>query len=69
MLKRVNVAVYETIKAQVDGMFAAGNNVFDLSVDGVGYSTTGGFVDDIAAQLDELKAEIIAGTIVVPSAP
>ena len=69
MLKRVNVAVYETIKAQVDGMFAAGTNVFDLSVDGVGYSTTGGFVDDIAAQLDELKAEIIAGTIVVPSAP
>ncbi|MCP3997819.1 MAG: BMP family ABC transporter substrate-binding protein [bacterium] len=69
MLKRVNVAVYSTIEAQVNGTFTAGSNVFDLSVDGVGYSTTGGFIDDISAQLDDLKAEIIAGSIVVPSAP
>lgn len=69
MLKRVDVAVYNTIKAQVEGTFTAGVNVFDLSVDGVGYSTTGGFVDDIAAQLEEFKAQIISGEIVVPTTP
>ncbi len=69
MLKRVDVAVYNTIKAQVEGTFAAGTQVFDLSVDGVGYSTSGGFVDDIVSQLDDYKQQIIDGTIVVPTAP
>jgi basic membrane protein A len=67
MLKRVDVAVYSTIEAQVEGSFTGGPNVFDLSVDGVGYSTTGGFVDDITDQLEELKQQIIDGEIVVPS--
>ncbi|KAG1648589.1 hypothetical protein GQR58_029727 [Nymphon striatum] len=39
MLKRVDVAVFEIIKAQSEGNFAAGPNVYDLSVDGVGYAT------------------------------
>jgi basic membrane protein A len=43
--------------------------VFDLSNDGVGYATSGGYVDDIAAQLDELKAKIVSGEITVPTAP
>lgn len=67
MLKRVDVAVFNTIQAQVDGEFEGGPVVFDLSVDGVGYSTTGGYVDDIADQLDDLKQQIIDGEIVVPS--
>lgn len=69
MLKRVDVAVFNTIQAQVDGTFTAGVNVFDLSVDGVGYATSGGFVDDIAAELDAYKAQIISGEIVVPTTP
>jgi basic membrane protein A len=69
MLKRVDVAVYETIKAVVDGTFAGGPKVFDLSVDGVGYSTTGGYVDDIVDQLDAYKAQIVSGEITVPTAP
>ena len=67
MLKRVDVAVFETIRAQVEGAFEGGYHVFDLSVDGVGYSTTGGFVDDIADQLEDLKAQIIDGSITVPT--
>jgi basic membrane protein A len=67
MLKRVDVAVYETIKAQVEGTFAGGYLTFDLARDGVGYSTSGGFVDDIASQLEDLKAQIIDGTITVPT--
>ncbi|MGB1680904.1 MAG: BMP family lipoprotein [Acidimicrobiales bacterium] len=69
MLKRVDVAVYEILKAQEEGSFAAGPNLYDLSVDGVGYSATGGYVDDIADQLEAAKASIIAGDVVVPTDP
>ena len=66
MLKRVDVAVYNTIQAVVNGDFAGGTQVFDLKVDGVGYSTSGGFIDEIVPQLEEFKSSIIAGEIVVP---
>ena len=69
MLKRVDNAVFEITNAQEDGSFAAGNTVYDLSVDGVGYSTSGGFVDDITDELDDFKQQIIDGDIVVPTAP
>ena len=68
MLKKVDVAVYETIKAFNEGNFQAGVQLFNLESGGVGYSTSGGFVDDIAAQIDEFAAQIIAGEIEVPSA-
>jgi basic membrane protein A len=69
MLKRVDVAVYEIIKAHIDGTVVGGPTTYDLSVDGVGYSTTGGFVDDIVDQLEDFKAKIISGEIVVPTDP
>nr|WP_222132315.1 BMP family ABC transporter substrate-binding protein [Pseudonocardia sp. C8] len=67
MIKRVDVAVYDYVNA------VAGNTVdqlpkrFDLRNDGVGYSTSGGFVDDIRPQLEAYKAAIIAGRIQVSS--
>jgi len=67
MLKRVDVAVYETIKSQVEGNFEGGYHVFDLSTDGVGYATSGGFIDDIVPQLEEFKQKIISGEITVPT--
>ncbi len=67
MLKRVDVSVYETIKAVQAGDTAGGVQVFDLARDGVGYSTSGGFVDDIVPQLEDYKAKIISGEIVVPT--
>ena len=69
MIKRVDVAVFEIIKAQMDGNVKGGPTRYDLSVDGVGYSTSGGFVDDIADQLETFKADIISGKIVVPTDP
>ncbi len=69
MLKRVDNAVFEITNTQAKGEFAAGNTVYDLSTDGVGYSTTGGFVDDIVDQLEDFKAQIVAGDIVVPTEP
>jgi len=71
MLKQVNVAVYNTIAAAVAGEEVGGQTtVFDLSVDGVGYSTSGDFLsEDTIAQLEDLKAQIVAGDIEVPTVP
>ncbi len=69
MLKRVDTAVFEIINAHIDGTFGSGEQRYDLSVDGVGYSTSGGFVDDIVDTLEDFKAQIIAGDIVVPTDP
>ncbi len=70
MIKRVDNAVYQIIKDQIEGNFPAGNTVYDLSVDGVGYSTTGDFLtEDQIAQIEDFKAQIIDGTIEVPTEP
>ena len=70
MLKRVDVSVFETIKAESEGTFAGGVQVFDLKRDGVGYSTSGDFLSaETIAKLEELKAQIIDGTITVPTDP
>ena len=69
MLKNVDVAVYEYLTAVNDGEFPSGVTRYDLSVDGVGYSTSGGFVDDITDQLDDYKQQIIDGEIEVPATP
>ncbi len=71
MIKRVDVAVYNIINDRNSGDFQGGMTpvVYDLSVDGVGYSTSGGFVDDIVDELEAAKADIISGEIQVPTTP
>ncbi len=69
MLKRVDVSIFEMIRSVLDGTMQPGPTAYDLSVDGVGYSTSGGFVDDIADQLEALKAQIVSGEITVPTEP
>ena len=69
MIKKVDVAVYEFLKAGSEGKDLTGNKVFDLKAGGVDYATTGGKVDDIKTKLDEYKAKIISGEITVPTAP
>lgn len=69
MLKRVDVAVYDFVKDAANGTFRGGKTEFDLKADGVGYSTSGGKIDDIKSRLDEYKQQIIDGTIKVPTEP
>jgi len=69
MLKKVDVATFDFIKSLTEGKFTAGTKVYDLKVGGVGYSTTGGKIDDIKAKLDDFKTQIIDGKIVVPTKP
>lgn len=68
-LKNVNVAVYNTIRDFVQGQFTGGVKTFDLKAGGVGYATSGGFVDDIRSQLDAIAEKIKNGTITVPTTP
>jgi basic membrane protein A len=42
---------------------------YDLKKDGVGYATSGGFVDDIKSQIDDAAAKIKSGEIKVPTKP
>jgi basic membrane protein A len=69
MLKRVDTAVFSTINNFVTGGQQSGVVVLNLGADGVGYSTSGGFVDDIVDQLEDLRARIVTGDFVVPEAP
>jgi len=69
MLKRVDVAVFDYIQAVAKGDLTTLPKRFDLKVDGVGYATSGGKVDDIKDVLDGYKAQIISGAITVSDKP
>ncbi|NLA36392.1 MAG: BMP family ABC transporter substrate-binding protein [Actinobacteria bacterium] len=69
MLKRVDVAVETIVREFADGNTEGGLIELDLKSDGVGYSKTGGFVDDIASEIDEIKAKIVSGEITVSDTP
>ena len=69
MLKRVDVSVFLAAKAVKEGDVTGGFKIFDLKSDGVGYSTSGGYLDDVADQLEAFKAKIVSGEIVVPTKP
>ncbi|WP_300014828.1 BMP family ABC transporter substrate-binding protein [Pseudonocardia sp.] len=69
MLKRVDVAVFNYINAVAAGDTSVIPEAFDLASDGVGYSTTGGLIDDLVADLDAYKAAIVSGDITVSSTP
>lgn len=67
MLKRVDVAVLAFLTDAQEGGLKAGEERFDLAANGVGYSTSGGKIDDIKPQLEDLKKQIVDGTIKVPT--
>ena len=69
MLKRADVATYMITMEVANGVAKDGNNVFGVGQDGVGYSTSGGFVEPIKAQLDAFAARIASGEILVPTKP
>ena len=68
MLKRVDNATYEVFSAGVDG-FEAGINVMNLEAEGVGYAVDEHnealITDDMRAAVEEAKAKIISGEIMV----
>jgi serine/threonine-protein kinase len=67
MVKRVDVAVYEVLRDHSRGIFRSGVRRFGLAEGGVDIAYSGGFIDDISPQIEDLRARIIAGDVVVPS--
>ena len=66
-LKNVNVGVFDFVKAVQDGSVKAGSTLYNLKNDGVGYATSNSKIDDVTAQLDKYKQQIIDGSITVPT--
>jgi basic membrane lipoprotein Med (substrate-binding protein (PBP1-ABC) superfamily)/DNA-binding SARP family transcriptional activator len=70
MIKRNDVAVYETIRDFLDGGLDQTNRVLTLADGGVDYSTTGdNLSEDTIARLEDLKREIVSGALTVPRSP
>jgi basic membrane protein A len=71
MVKRADIAVFEAIRDTVTGHFEGGMRVFGLKEDGVDYvheGPHGALVPDaVKADVAKLRAEVIAGRVVVPS--
>ena len=80
MLKQVDVSIYLAIKAAVEGTFKGGIEVFgldrtvtigDVTYSGVGYAMDKYNKDLVSAEMiakvEEAKAKIISGEIVVPT--
>jgi basic membrane protein A len=67
MVKHVEVAVFTFLQQVKDNQLKSGPQVFDLKVNGVGFSTSGGKIDDIKSQLDDLQKQIVDGKITVPT--
>jgi basic membrane protein A and related proteins len=67
-LKKVDVAVYDSIKSVVDGKFQGGATTFSLANDATGYSIDNlALPADIQAAADDLAAKMKAGTLVPPA--
>jgi basic membrane protein A and related proteins len=70
MLKRVDNAVEAFIGDFAAGSAEGGTDIVnDLSTEGVGLATSGGYIDDIADQVDDYRQQIIDGQITVPTTP
>ena len=69
MLKRVDTATFDMVKSVADEKPLVSYQTYDLKADGVGYSTSGGFIDDITGDIDEYADQIKSGEITVPDKP
>src|SRR5438093_3017596 len=71
MVKRVDVAVFDTIRQTIEGHWQGGVRVFGLAQDGVTWvydqRNKPLIPDAVKAKVDSLRAEIVAGRIVAPS--
>jgi basic membrane protein A len=65
VLKNMNVAVFDAIKAAKDGTFKGGVYVGTLANNGVGLAALAGASAELQAELDQIKADIISGKITV----
>ncbi len=67
-MKRVDNAVYDAVESLIAGTLEGGVHTYDLSVGGVDIAPTQDLLsEDVIAAVEDVKAQIISGDIVVPS--
>lgn len=69
VVKGADTIVYAAVAEHAEGRFTAGPWRLGLASGATDLSYSGGFIDDIRPRLEDLKAQIIAGEIVVPCIP
>jgi basic membrane protein A and related proteins len=70
MVKHVDTATYDEIKSVADGKPLTSYQVYDLKKNGVGYSTSGGFLSqDVQDVINSYADKIKSGQIKVPTTP
>ncbi len=67
VVKNVDVAVFDMIKSVKDGKPLTGQHPYLLKDGGVSLATSGGFIDDIKAKIEEAKKNIVDGKVKVKS--
>ncbi|HET9914098.1 MAG TPA: BMP family ABC transporter substrate-binding protein [Anaerolineales bacterium] len=65
VLKNMNVAVFDAVKAAQDGTFKGGAYVGTLSNGGVDIAPVAGASSELTAELDAIKAQLIDGSLTV----
>lgn len=65
-LKRVDTASYDIAKAVLEGTYTSGVITYDLASTGVDYVASDLLADDVKTTLEDVKAKILSGEIVVP---
>jgi basic membrane protein A len=65
VLKNMDVAVFDAVKAAQDGTFKGGAYVGTLVNDGVGIADVAGAASELTAELDAIKAQLIDGSLTV----
>jgi basic membrane protein A len=69
MRKRYDHVASVVVEEYSRGDFTAGEREFDLAAGGVDLALSGGFIDDIRPRLEQLRGQIVAGEIDVPTSP
>ena len=71
MIKRGDVAVFDTVKTVVDGTFSGGMKIFGLAEEGVDYVHEGphaaSIPPEVKARIEVFRADVVAKRIVVPN--
>jgi basic membrane lipoprotein Med (substrate-binding protein (PBP1-ABC) superfamily)/DNA-binding SARP family transcriptional activator len=67
--KRMDTAVYDVLQDLANGSFAPGRHQLDLASGHLGLSYSGGYLDELRADLELLKAAVVRGEIQVPCLP
>jgi len=72
-VKRVDVAVFETVRAALEGTFEGGQNIsFGLAEEGVGLAPFHDFEDNVSQEIkdavEKARADVLSGAVAVPQA-